>query len=64
MCIRDRADILNLLEQGPLRHNEIVAALGKDPGQVSKACHTLFKEGRINRDNRTTPWQLTQKPLL
>ena len=59
-----QADILNLLEQGPLRHNEIVAALGKDPGQVSKACHTLFKEGRINRDNRTTPWQLTQKPLL
>jgi len=54
-----QADILNLLKQGPLRHNAIVKALGKDPGQISKAFNTLFREGRINRDNRTAPWQLT-----
>jgi len=58
-----QADILNLLEKGPLQHNKIVAALGKDPGQVSRACHTLSDAGRINRINRTAPWQLTQKPL-
>jgi hypothetical protein len=61
--IEDKApvqlDILNLLEQGPLRHNEIVAALGKEPGQVSKACHTLSDAGRIDHKNRTETWQLT-----
>ena len=58
------ATILNLLEQGPLKHNEIVAALGKDSGQVSRACHTLSEAGRINRKNRTAPWQFNQKPKL
>ena len=53
-----QANVLKALEEAPMTVSELAAKLGKDKGQISRACSSLFNAYKITRMNRTDAWCL------
>ena len=53
-----QANVLKALEEAPMTVSELAAKLGKDKGQISRACSSLFNAYKITRMNRNDAWCL------
>jgi len=50
--------ILTLLNEGPMRNNEIAFTLGISPAHVSIVCMKLRKQNKIYKKSKFSPWLL------